>query len=119
MNFQNPNYEIEQNEDCLLIFLKNSKILNESNIIQIHEDIMDLIKDKEGIKVILDFEKVKYLSSSVLSKLVVIYKYIIAQKGQFFICSVDVVLMRIFKITKLDQLFQIFPDKQTAIESLK
>lgn len=113
----NPNCLIQEVNGVYKISFKNNKILNETNIERIHSDIIALIDDKDGVKVIIDFTNVKYLSSSVLSKLVAVHKKAVALNGKLCLCQIDPVIRKIFDITKLSKLFNIFDDFDKAIAS--
>ncbi len=116
---QNANFSISTYDDIYVLCLTNNKILNESTIIQINKDILDLIEGKENIKIVINFKYVKYLSSSVLSKLVAVQKKIVSLNGKMVLCSMDPILIRIFEITQLHKFFNIVEDEKGAISLLK
>jgi len=116
---QNANFSITKSDDIYILCLTNNKILNESTIIQINKDIMDLVEGKNNLKLVINFKYVKYLSSSVLSKLVAVQKKVGSLNGKMVLCSMDPILVRIFEITQLHKFFNIVEDEKSAISILK
>ena len=111
----NAHYDVEEVNDYVIVTFKNEKILNETNIKSIYDELMALVEGRSGIHLVLDFKCVKYLSSSVLSKLVAVFKKVKSLKGDFTLCSIDPVLRKVFEITQLDRLFSIVPDQLAAM----
>ena len=109
-------YDVEEINDYVIVTFKNEKILNETNIRVIHDELMSLIENRSGVQLVLDFKCVRYLSSSVLSKLVAVFKKVKSLKGDFTLCSIDPVLRKVFEITQLDRLFTIVPDQLSAMK---
>ena len=66
--------------DITVVYLLDSSILDESNIKKISEELIDISDRHFKIKMLIDFQKVDYLSSAVLGKLVALYKKV--KKGQ-------------------------------------
>ena len=63
---------------------------------------------------ILDFEKVQFMSSSMLGKLVKIQKKCKQFKVKLKLSSISPDIMQVFKITKLDKMFDIAKDEEAA-----
>ncbi|MCP5462681.1 MAG: anti-sigma factor antagonist [bacterium] len=112
----NNHFDLEEINNFLIVTFKNEKILNETNIKVIHDDLIQLIEGREGVRLVIDFKVVRYLSSSVLSKLVSVFKKVKSLKGEFTLCSIDPVLRKVFEITQLDRLFTIVPDQLAAMK---
>jgi anti-sigma B factor antagonist len=63
---------------------------------------------------LLNLEKVDYLDSSGLAALVKFYKEIRARGGTMALCAVQREAMKIFQLTRLDKIFTIYPDAESA-----
>lgn len=108
-----------QGENVAVVTILESRILDESNIADIGAELMDLVKKRYMIKMVLDLGEVKYLSSAVLRQLIAVYKAIKAENGELKLCRVNPEVREVFKITQLDKMMEIHPDLDTAINSFK
>lgn len=108
-----------QGDNVAVVTILESRILDESNIVDIGNELMDLVKKRYMIKMVLDLGEVKYLSSAVLRQLIAVYKAIKAENGELKLCRVNPEVREVFKITQLDKMMEITPDLDTAISSFK
>ena len=94
----------------------DKKILDETNIQVIGNQMFALVEDDGCRKILLDFSNVEYLSSAALGKLIVMDKKVKAAQGQLKMCSVRPDILGVFRITRLDKLFAIFDSREQALE---
>ena len=99
-----------------LVRLKSHKILDGQSIDQIGRELSIVIDQAKAIKLLVDFSKVEHLSSSALGMLLTIDKKIQEQKGQFKLCGIRASIQEVFKITRLDQVFDIYPTVEQAVK---
>lgn len=93
----------------------DTKIVTEENIQEVGDQLYQLV-DVEGKKqLLLNFGNVQYLSSAALGKLINLKKKVGAVKGKLKLCCIHPDLLEVFKITRLDQVFEISSDEQTAL----
>ena len=119
MDKMDPKIGIEYVEEAVVVTLLLRKILEQADIQALQDSIMPLIEQKPAIRLVIDFSKVEFLSSSVLGLLIKISKKIYETAGELRLCCINAKIDEIFKITRLDRVFQISPDKDSAIWSLK
>lgn len=79
--------------------------------------VKDSIKDAEGY--ILDLRMVTKMDSTGLGLLVNIAKYFIQNHNKMVILNNDDLINELFKISKLDKLFEICDTKSESIKSIK
>jgi anti-sigma B factor antagonist len=114
-----PRISVEYTENATVITFTDEKILEEKDVQAIQESIMSVIESTSGgIKLILDFSKVQFLSSAVLGLLIRISKKVYETDGQLKLCSINPKIYKIFKITRLTKIFDIYDDTGSATESL-
>lgn len=92
-------------------------ILDEANIQQIGEEIGEVVDAQTQPKILISFANVDHLSSAALGTLITINNKIRAKDGQLRLAEIDPQIYEIFVITKLNNLFQIFEDSQSAMAS--
>jgi len=114
-----PRISVEYAENATVITFTDEKILEEKDVQAIQESIMSVIESaSDGIKLILDFSNVQFLSSAVLGLLIRISKKVYEHDGQLKLCSINPKIYKIFKITRLTKIFDIYDDIGSATESL-
>jgi len=94
------------NETKLIISFKNEKIYDDSIVIRIGEELLSLVENNDCSEYKIDFSNVKYFSSSMLGKLIILNKKIKEKKAKLTLCKVKPDIMEIFHITRLDKFFQ-------------
>jgi anti-sigma B factor antagonist len=77
-------------------------------------ELLETLNKTTEERVILDFRNVKFMSSSMLGKLVQVHKKAGEFKVKMKLCSIDPEIRQVFKITKLDKLFDIEADEASA-----
>ena len=92
-------------------------ILDEANIQQIGEEIGTLIDAAATPKILISFTNVDHLSSAALGTLITINNKVKGRKGQLRLANIDPQIYEVFKITKLDKLFQIHDTTDSAMGS--
>ena len=107
--------DLEDVGDVIVAKFIDKKILDESNIQIIGNQMFSLVEDDGRRKVLLDFSNVEYLSSAALGKLIVMDKKLKAAQGQLSMCAVRDEILEVFKITKLDKIFTIYDSREQAL----
>ena len=113
-----PGISVQYSQNATIITFTNEKILEERDIRVLAESIMPVIEQSERINMILDFCNVRFLSSAVLGLLIRISKRIQECDGQLKLCNINKNIYEVFKITRLTQIFDIYPDVDSAAESI-
>ena len=70
-------------------------------------------------RMVLDFGNVAHMSSSALGVLITLNKRVRERKGELRLCNIQPAIYEIFVITRLNEIFQICPTRQEAIDSLR
>ncbi len=110
--------DIEEVGDATIVRFVDRRILDETNIQIIGNQLFGLIDEDARKKIVLDFSNVEYLSSAALGKLITLDKKVKAAKGKLRLCGIRPDIHEVFAITRLDQVFTIFPNQEKALEGL-
>jgi len=81
-------------------------------------EIKRFVRDNRIDKLVFDFSRVRFFSSQVLGLLLDVRAELTSRGGRVVISAINPQLHRVFKITNLEQVFQFFEDKQTAVEAI-
>ncbi len=107
--------DIEEVGDVTIAKFIDKKILDETNIQIIGNQLFGLVDDDGREKIVLDFSNVEYLSSAALGKLITMDKKVKAAKGKLRLCSIRPDIYEVFAITKLNKLFQIDDNQEKSL----
>src|ERR1700733_14934562 len=106
--------EVEDIGDVTVVSFTDKKILDEQNIQKIGEDLFSLVDELGRKKILLNFGNVEYLSSAALGKVITLNKKVQAAQGKLILSNIEPNIYEVFEITKLNKLFNIQKEEQTA-----
>ncbi|MCE5187343.1 MAG: STAS domain-containing protein [Planctomycetaceae bacterium] len=119
MDKASPNVSVKFHGPVAIALLTDEKILDESQLQGLQSSFMPLIEQNPKIQLVIDFSNVKFLTSSVLGLLIRISKKVYETDGRLRLCSINPKIMEIFRITRLDKIFEIYPNVDDALIGLK
>lgn len=112
-----PRLKVDKVGDVTVVELTDKKILDEISIGQIGEQLRQIVLQQASPKLVLDFVNVQYMSSSALGMLITLHKRVRESGGQLRMCCIQPAIYEVFVITRLNEIFQILPTRQEAVES--
>lgn len=75
------------------------------------DEVVAHINENPGIKLLINFQNITYLSSSVLSELLRMQEAAQTGKGSVRLCGVSGTIHKVFEVTNLAQVFKVNPDE--------
>ena len=105
--------------DVAVVNFLTSQVLDELNVQQLGQELNDLVDKHYMIKMVINFSKIKFLSSAVLGKLISLNKKINEQNGHLAFCHINSDIMQVFKITRLEKLIPICDTEEEAIQAVQ
>lgn len=106
-----------QMRDVSVVNLNEASILDTQQVEHLGAELNRIVDDRACRKLVIDFSKVKFLSSSALGILIRLQKKAGQIKGRIVLCGLRKDLMQVFKITSLDRLFTFYDDEEQALAS--
>lgn len=113
------NIVISEVRDVTTVTLHIPSLLDGLVIEDIGRCLFGLVDKKAIRKLIVDFQDVKFLSSSMLGILVSLQKRIAGIDGQLVLCGMRADLMKIFEITQLDKILTFANDESAAAKKFE
>ncbi len=101
--------------DVTVVNFNESSVLDALQVQEIGEKLYELVDTRALRKIVLDFSKVKFLSSSALGVLINMRKKADAIKGRVLLCCMRPELRKVFKITNLEKMFQFYDTEEQAL----
>ena len=109
--------QIRDVDGVKVVRFNDHQLFDERTVREVAEQVsINLPNDGTPIHLVLDFSDVSLISSTLLSKLILIQRRIDASRGKLRLCELSPVLQQVFRTSNLDRLFTIDRDERTSLE---
>ena len=98
---------VQSGLNTTFVTFNDTDILEEGSIEALEKSIMPIVEEAEHENLLLNFCNVQFMSSAFLGLLVKIHKRICERGGHLELRNIDPELYKVFKITKLNKVFDI------------
>jgi len=110
-------FTLQKIEKWSVVEFRTPSLMDSVMLTTIGEEMYRLVDEEDRRLLILDFEKVEYLSSQAIGIVLTLYKKLGNLKGsKLVLCGVSPKLMQLIKITRLDRVLIIKPSQHEAIK---
>lgn len=110
-------YLVQPTDKYTVIEFRTPSLMDPVELENIGQGLYRLIDAEDKRKLILDFEKVEYLSSQAIGIILTMNKKLGALKNsKLVLCGVGPRLMELLKITRLDRLLTVKPSQKEAVK---
>jgi anti-sigma B factor antagonist len=106
----------EKKGDVLIIFLQGRLDVHKS--LEVEQEINELIEKGEK-KLLFNLKELSYLSSSGLRVFIATLRKLKEINGVLKITEIQSNVAKIFKIVEFDDIFEMYPNPESALESFK
>lgn len=110
-----PHIKVRDSGGIRVVEFTDRKILEELSIHEIGEELSRIIDESSDIKMLLSFKNVDHLSSAALGMLINLNKQVAAKRGLLKLSDISPQIFEVFKITRLNKLFNIHSTMADAI----
>lgn len=108
---------ITESSGTKIVEFTDRQILEEISITEIGNELYGLVDGVEGVKILASFKNVDHLSSAALGVLITLNKKVNEQKGTLKLSDIKPQIYEVFKITRLNKLFEIYDTAEQALAS--
>jgi len=115
MDHETKRITVDTKGDYTVMGFRDADILDQVNIHEMGKEMYAVVEGSPGIKLIVDFDGVRFLSSSALGKLISLKRKVEETSGTLKMCRIKPEIMEVFRITKLDTVFDVYPDLDAAM----
>jgi anti-anti-sigma factor len=105
---------VTTHDDLAVVGFADTSILDTVQIDDIGRQLNALVEKQGCRRVLLDFANVKFLSSATLGVLLTLRRKCDEAKGRLAIAALRMDLYRVFQVTRLDGMFEFYPDRDAA-----
>jgi anti-anti-sigma factor len=106
---------IQDRDGITVVEFSARKILEELTIREIETELVELVSERRGIKLILNFTNVGHFSSAALGTLNKLFELARQSGGRMILTGISPRIMEVFEITNLHKRFEI---RSTVAEAL-
>jgi anti-sigma B factor antagonist len=99
-----------------LVRLRTQAVRAEEEVEALGRRLMALTEEP-GVRIVLSFLGVQYLTSLVLGWLIQVHKRLAESGGELRLADIDPQLYELFTMTRLDRLFRVFEREDDAVSS--
>jgi anti-sigma B factor antagonist len=111
-----PEVLSQRKDDVLIGTFTSQKILEDTLIAQVRRELLDMADRAEG-KMLLDFQGVTFMSSSMIGSIVLLNKKC-RGRTEIRMCNISPSVMEVFEITRLDKILKICGSLEQALNDL-
>lgn len=106
-----------QEDDVLVAYFQDVRIIDETRITALGQELTELVNDSENKKICLNFQNVSFMSSAMIGKLVLFGKKCKAAEVDLRLCNINENVKEVFTLMRLDKVFKIDKDEKTALKA--
>lgn len=115
-----PRYDciqLHQESGVIVVNFVDERIADPSRIEQLGQELISLSENQDP-KVVIDFSRVRFVSSLAINKLLVLEKRIRQRGGQLRLAELEPEVQEVFGIARLNEVFTIHEARQDAVQGL-
>jgi anti-anti-sigma factor len=103
---------VENGRDVTIVTFEEENILEDQQIRKLERALLPVIRDNQQKRLVLNFVKVKFMSSAFLGLLVKVHKRVIEAGGHLQLYNLDPKIQKVFEITQLVRVFDIVKSEE-------
>ena len=110
-------FTTERVGDVMVVEFRTTSLMNPAELEKLSTALYELVDDEgEPRRLLIDFTRVKYLSSQAIGIVITLHKKISQREGgQLMLCGVGPSLSNLLKITRLDRILRITATQEEAL----
>lgn len=109
--------DVKQVADIYIAICRDMKLNDDLVIQEWGDQLLEMLDNQRCRKLLVNFERVLFMSSSALRALITLNKKAKEVGATLYLCGIDDNIMEAFRITRLDNVFQIKKNEDDGIRS--
>ena len=112
---ESEHLEVTDVQGVTVVRFRDKNITDEVLIVQLRDELTALMKPNQGTLLLLNLADVEFFASSMLNELVKLNNTVCKAGGVVRICCVSPQLSEVFKITRLDRVFDLTDSEEAGL----
>ncbi len=108
---------VTKNDAVNVVEFNDRKILDELSITELGSQLREVAESENAVKILLNFQNVEHMSSAALGMLITLHKLVQDKQGRLKLSNIQPQIFEVFKITRLNKLFEIHDSAAQALGS--
>src|SRR3954465_6154249 len=114
-----PHFTVQAIDKATVVEFRTPSLMDPMDLQNISEHLYELVDKQDKRQIVMDFEKVQYLSSQAIGIVLNMNKKLGALKNsRLVLCGVGPKLMELIKITRLDRFLTIKPTQKESVATI-
>jgi anti-anti-sigma regulatory factor len=111
-------FDLQTIEDVLVLHLADPKLFETVMVSELEEDLLDVLKQQQPRKMLVNFARVTHCSTSVINGLLRAKKRLVSDGGSLLLCGMRDTIREAYRILNLDgTAFEIFDDVPAGLHA--
>lgn len=106
-------------EGVLIAYPQATRIIDESQIQEVSNELLELVNATEQERLLINFSTVSFMGSAMIGKLIMLNKKCKSLHLDMRICGLNNNIMEVFRLMKLDTVFEIYEEESVALKQFK
>ena len=104
-------------DDVMILDFEQTKILHQDAVDTIGAELQNIARTTDLKKIVVDMNRIELMTSSMIGQFVSFHKQCQARGISVTFCNLTSQIKELFKITKLDTMFQIKGNREEALKT--
>jgi anti-sigma B factor antagonist len=101
--------------DVTIVGFASAYLQNEDVATRTGAELFKLVEGKDGPKLVLSFDGVRFVSSSMLAQVIKLHKTVTKAKGRLRLCSLEPTVRDVLHASQLDRMLEVYNDEAAAL----
>jgi stage II sporulation protein AA (anti-sigma F factor antagonist) len=112
-------FTTETRDGVTVVLFTGTALTDPINISKIGGELKGMVNAGGVREMLVSMQSVRYLSSAVLTQLILLHKALRMHDGELKLCNIAPTVMEVFRITRLDRVFDIFESESEALRAFR
>ncbi len=113
-----PRIQVGDTNGIKVVRFQDRQLFDERTVREVADQILAALpNDNTPIRLVLDFSEVNLVSSTLLSKLILLQRRVENSGGKLRLCEMSPVIQQVFRTSNLDRLFSIDRDQRASVDA--
>ena len=105
----------QKNRGVIIAYINEVKLLDERMIGEVESELLAAMERAENNMLLINFQGVRFMSSSMIGKIVALYKKCKGNKINLKLSNISAEIMEVFQLMNLQKLMNIYSDEAEAM----
>src|SRR3954468_19598921 len=116
----NPHFTVHPFDKYSVIEFRTPSLMDPIILEEIGKELYRLVDEEDRRRLVLDFEKVEYLSSQAIGIVLTLNKKLsVLKHSKLVLCGVGPKLLELLRITRLDKILTVKPTQRDAVKHIE